>query len=334
MALLSYFEWPSADPALRDLIPEAVDRHWKWFQEIFWKNGNAWSGLLDFPGWCGVANQDLVIVAALAKAAKVLGRRESFEAYGLPVLETYLSPRYYHEAIGLFERGDRPQFAERTPYYGVILEMLELLIADGIEPVRLQAVVDNVSGHLFDSVFTWKDDKAHFSWGTKMKEGVVVGWTHGPITFSAYPHLLPFMERHLARYPDASHQASYDRLKETLAAYVFQDGTIPSALGTDDSTFAVVANGDLIRFWTYLIDLLGDKVLSPERSKVVSVHRTCGGITWKDSGFFWSLERKSEALFAGFKPNPFGVTIGKEPPFYVERSNLDRPQALEVVETF
>lgn len=130
----------------------AFERWWRWIERHWWKRGNAWKKPLEEPGFCGVTNQDLVIVACLAKQAQTNGDWTRYDQFGSPVLDACLSPACYHSETGLFERGDRSNFAERSSYYGIIVPMLKIihtLTRDG----RLPPVIDNVVNGLFRATY-------------------------------------------------------------------------------------------------------------------------------------------------------------------------------------
>jgi hypothetical protein len=312
LALLDYYEWSFAEPLLKEAIPAAIEKHWKWFHEAFWRKGNE-QGILPHPGWCGVINQDLVIVGALARRARLLGDANLFEEFARPTLEVYLSPDRYHEKLGLFERGFKSKegMVERTFYNGLILDMLQIILDYTGDP-RLEGIIDNVSSHLFDAMITGKDGRTHLAWGANVEEGVLKGWTHGPIPMPAYPVLLPWMTRHLEKFPDKKKAGLLAELEQTLAGYVFSDGTIPTALQTENPILSVVPGSEILPFWSFLIERLDCNLKSPDLTKFVSTHRSIGDLTWKSGARAWSLERDGEPLFTGFKPNPSGIAIGTE----------------------
>lgn len=332
LALLTYAGWRHADPIRSTAVWEAIDRHLRWFTRYWWKRGNRWSGPLESPGFCGVTNQDLVIVAVLARYASVFNNESLYRTYGEPVLEMYLHPRYYHEAIGLFERGDKPNFAERTPYYDVIVPMLQIIHEERPDP-HLPAVIDNVVAHLFDAVCEGDDGMTHLAWGAETDPAdktAVTGWIRTPHTFGSYPGLLWIMHEYLLRHPDAGRQKQYDALERTLAAYVFADGTIPVSLGGDDPTFAAISRER--QLWRYLIKRLGKRLADPQIVPVPSIRRTCGPITYRSCDTAWSLERDGIRRFAGFKRAPGAIAIGPDESIVAaDLSCLDAPDYIEQV---
>ncbi|MBM4153141.1 MAG: hypothetical protein FJ220_06440, partial [Kiritimatiellaceae bacterium] len=129
LALLLYASKPYANPELKAEIKQVVDRHWAWFNEHFYKRGTR--GVTEqegwpWPCWSGVTNQDLVVIHALALYGKVFGDMRRYEEFGKPALDVLLSSRYYYKGLGLFQRGDQPEwlFPERTHYYDLVFSEL------------------------------------------------------------------------------------------------------------------------------------------------------------------------------------------------------------------
>ena len=186
------------------MIPDAVDRHFNYMVKHIWQVGNANPHKnyrpLPFPGWCGVTNQDLTATAALALSMKCFGRTKEYETYGKPVLDYYLSPEYYYEQIGLFERGDGINFAERTVYYGVVLECLQIIYSVTGEE-RLIQVYDNVLAHIFDAFFEGEDGLTYLARGAKTDmndKSKVYGWEYGSIAFNGYPEMICHLQNYLS----------------------------------------------------------------------------------------------------------------------------------------
>jgi hypothetical protein len=339
LALLDYAAWEHADPVLKAMIRPALDRHWEWFNKKFWLIGNGGQRTIRTgAGWCGVTNQDLVIIAVLSSYGRVYGDFSRYNEWGKKALDAYLSPHYYFESIGLFERGDSKEFnfVERTPYYSVILLMLERIISDlsgsGMEDKRLQAVIDNVTTHLFDAAFVAPDGLTHLAWGAKtdpVDKSRVLEWIKTPVTFGDYTRLIPFMEKLLMRCPNVEKQVIVKALKDTFAAYVFADGGIPAALWPADPIISIVtaSMGNLLNFWTMLIELLGNNLRDPAPTPTLCYHRSFGEYKWKSKGSLWSIERDGVRVFGGYKPLSHGITHGPEeqPAFgqYVDLDNCD-----------
>ena len=310
LALLRYAAWPHADPMRVSLVRDAVDRHWRWFEKSWWKRGNAWKAPLDLPGFCGVTNQDLVIVAALAQYAVAFGDDSLYQRFGLPTLEAYLSPAYYHQAVGLFERGDRANFAERTTYYDVILPMLKAIQAARPHS-RIPAVIDDVTRQIFAAAYVADDGLTHLSYGTDPlppDKSRIPGWVRDPRPIGSYLGFIHLMREHLAAHPDAKRQAIHDGLERTVAAYTFADGTLPYALG-GDPLFAVASRSEGL--WLDLMDRLGDQLQPPAEVPVPVVDRTCGPVAFGSAEKVWRITRAGTVVFTGLKQNPGGIAVGE-----------------------
>ena len=343
LTLLDYVAWAHADPVLKSMIRPAIDRHWEWFNKKFWLNGNGGQHpLRTGAGWCGVTNQDLVIVAALSSYGRVYGDFSRYHEWGEKVLDAYLSPTYYYESIGLFERGDSKDFnfAERTAYYGVILEMLDRIIIDlgSMEDKRLRHVIDNVTTHLFDAAYVASDGLTHLSWGATTDptdKSSVLGWIRNPATFADYTKLLPFMDELSERSQDKGKQAIVKALKDTFAAYVFSDGSIPSALWSKDPiiSIATATIGHQAHFWLLLIKLLGDHLCDTAPVPTRCYHRSIGEYTWKSHGALWAIEREGVRVYGGYKPLSHGVTHGtEEKPAFGSYSELENCDFHEIID--
>lgn len=339
IALCEYYAWEHADESVKALIPDAVDRHWEFMVNNIWQIGCDNRFLprrpLPFPGWCGVTNQDLVAVGALAMCMKVFGQTERYEQYGKPVLDNYLSDAFYYKDIGLFERGDGINFAERTVYYDIILEMMQLIYSVTGEQ-RLMDVYDNVTAHLFDAVFVGDDGLTYLARGAKtdMKDkSKVYGWEYGAIAFSGYPSLIAHMEIYLDRHPNAEKSEALERLKDTLAAYVFADGTIPLGIFNPNPLFSVVGNPDTGSWISFVMHMLGDSMQDPRPVDLPAIHRTHKNITWKQNERFWSIEEDDVRKYAGYSRYPAGIVIGAEgDPITGSFDVLNEANVIEVVE--
>lgn len=332
LALLDYAAWPHAIPSTVKQIPDVFARFWRWFNGFFWRRGNAWIAPLPFDAFCGVTNQDLVICAVLAKAQTLYGG-DLYDRVGAPVLETYLSPRYYHEKVGLFERGDQENFVERTGYYGIILAMLRRLYAH-TQDGRLLQIHDNVAFHLFDAMHTASDGLVHFAWGAATfpdDKTRVAGWKVPSIGICLYPELLVGIQDCLRRHPSESHRAQYEAVQNTFAAYIFADGSLPIALNPDSEVFHVVSS--VVGLWSYLIHDRGAVLHSPATVTQPCIHRRCGSTVWKTAGALWAIEQNRKRVYTGFRYSPGAVYAGAGVHFRgLDLSELDRPQLIENVQ--
>jgi hypothetical protein len=309
LALIDYAAWPHADPARKSIIRNAIDRHWQWFEKHWWKRGNEWKKGLDEPGFCGVTNQDLVIVAALARYAVIYGDDSRYQQFGKPTLDTYLSPLYYHQHIGLFERGDRPNFAERTIYYDVILPMLRI-IDESIPDPRIAPVIENVTRTLFAAAYVSSDGLTHLAYGADTFENdkrQIKEWIREPRNIASYPGHLDAMAELLVHHPNPKQQAIHDGLLRTVAAYTFADGQLPLAIG-GDPMFSIVSRSETQ--WSSLIQRLGNRLISPTPIQLPTIHRSCRGLTFQSDGRMWAIVRDGNRVFAGLKANPSAIAVG------------------------
>lgn len=315
IALCEYYTWEHADEDIKSLIPDAVDRHWEWSLKSAWGAGNRYHRRpLDFPGWCGVTNQDLVAIGAVALQMKVFGKTTRYEQYALPALNHFLSPAYYHQEIGLFERGDQPNFAERSVYYTHVLEMLELIYGiTGDE--RLTEAYHNVASHLFDAAFTAENGLTYLARGAitdPVDKSRVYGWEYDSIAFHEYPRLIHHLKKHVEQFPSPEKERILGELKKTVAAYVLADGCLPMGLFNPNPLFSVVSGPD-IGWWPELImDELGDDFRDPQPIQLPSIHRTYQNITWKQKGPLWSIEENGTRKYGGYTKYAAGVIKGPE----------------------
>ena len=339
IAFCEYYEWEHADATLKALIPSAVERHFDYMVKEIWQIGcgNPYKNYrpLPFPGWCGVTNQDLLATAALALCMKVFGRKEQYETYGKPVLDYYLSEEYYYEQLGLFERGDGKNFAERTVYYDIILESLEMIYSVTGEQ-RLMDVYDNVTAHLFDALFVGDDGLTYLARGAKTDEfdkSKVYGWEYGAIAFNGYPALITHMQHHLNRHPDDRKQAKLNDLKNTLAAYVFADGSIPLGIFNPNPLFTVTSGGPEAGGWiSFIMDYLGDDWTDPTPVAVPAIHRTHKNFTWKQNGAYWSIETDGVRQYAGYSRVTNGIVKGEGEPVTGSFATLDSADVIEIID--
>jgi hypothetical protein len=331
LALLRYAAWQHADPLRVGVIREAVDRHWRWFERSWWKKGNGWRAPLELPGFCGVTNQDMVVVAALAQHAIAFGDDALYERLGRPTLEAFLSPAYYHEKVGLFERGDRPGFAERTTYYDVVVPMLKVIHAARPHE-RIPGVIDNVTRQVFAAAYVADDGLTHLSYGTDPlppDKSRIPGYVREPRPIGSYLGFLHLMHEYLHRHPDAKLQAIHDGLERTVAAYTFADGTLPFALG-GDPLFSVASRSEGL--WLNLMDRLGDRLKPPAAVAVPVVSRSCGNVAFESAEKVWRIKRAGVQLFAGLKQNPGGIAVGPDDTVAgADPRVLDAPEFSEVL---
>ena len=335
LGLCDYYQWPHADESINALIPTAVERHYAYMTANIWRIGCAAHRPLPFPGWCGVTNQDLVATAAIATASRLFDHPEWYERHGRPVLDRCLSDENYYKAIGLFERGDGHNFAERTTYYNIILNMLKRLY-DQLGEDRLLDAFDNVVAHLFDAAFVGADGLTYLARGAitdPVDKTRVLGWEKGTVAFSTYCETLSFMYEYLTRHPSAEKQAVVDRLEDTLAAYVLVDGTLPAGLFGQNPLFAVAVMPDHGPWIRFVLDRLGDAAQDPRPVQPLVLHRTHKNFTWKQKGRLWAIEKDGVRCFGAFSRYPAGIVQGPEgEPMLGAFADLEVPDVVEIID--
>jgi hypothetical protein len=311
-ALLHYSEQPYADPELKQEIRAVIDRHWTWFQRTHWQRGNGAHHPIDWPGWCAVTNQDLVVVAALARYGRVFGDLSRFEQCGRQVLDSYLSPRYYYRDLGLFERGDSKDWAfpERSNYYPIILDMLERIYAVTRDD-RIPEVVDSVCRQLLKAAYVESDGLTYICWGMGLRrEGGRARIAHRiryPVSFGAILNCIHPLSTYLDRHPDSGGRAVVDSLRTTVARYVNGYGSTPLALNPHDGIFTI-ATGGLIPF---LLRELGGRVKTVRTDlDLPCVRREYGDMAFVEDLRHYEILHKGERMFAGLKREPKGIVVG------------------------
>lgn len=301
--LLHYYELLPEGAPLRALIAETAARHVQWFAGYWWRRGNGWVAPLDFPGWCGVTNQDLVAISALADYGRVLGDWGPFEQHGLPALETYLGPRYFKSHTGLFLRGDRPQFTERCNYMDIIIT--ELRAIESVHPdARLRAAIERATATLRDAVFQNECGEAFLYWGandeaTSRSGEVVWDKSRAQLSFNAIGLLQDYPEQAAA-------------LERTVAHYVFVDGSYAGAPRADNPLFSVAPSAsNLSGFWKFLAQRHPQGVAVRDLPPVPCVERRCGDITFTNFAEGWVIRSGEAVRFRGIKRVSHGVVPGE-----------------------
>lgn len=333
MMLTEYYNCPYANEDIKALIPDALKRHFEFAVNSTWKVGNGYKRPLDFPGWCGVTNQDLFATAAIALFSETFNEPLAYEQYGKPVLDYYLTSEYYHKDIGLFERGDGKNFAERTLYLNIVLTLLWKLFEVKQEQQAKDAYY-NVAGHLFDAVFVGNDGLTYLARGAKTHatdKSKVYGWEYGAIAFDGYPGLIRHMEEYLRKYPNDEKRAVVESLKDTLAAYVREDGTIPIGVFNPNPMFSLVSNPEGGDWAQFIMDELGEENWSePQKTHLPCIHRTLGDYAWKQKGRYWAMEEKGVRVFGGYTRYAAGVVKGPdEMPVLGDFNGLEQAEILE-----
>ena len=318
LGLLEYAGKPYAAPDLKAEVREVIDRHWAWFNRHFFKRGTR--GVTDkegwpWPCWSGVANQDLVVIQALAVYGDVFGDMSRYEAFGKPALDVLLSDRYYYKGLGLFQRGDQPEwmFPERTPYYHLVFSTLKR-IHELTSDERVPSILDDVCEQLFRATFVAEDGLRYFSHGVNVQkvDGTleVIGYTKYPTTAGAGIGFLDFFDWYLERHPDPEKQKIRDEVCQTAAAYVLANGTLPKAFNPGKDVFALAP--DLLTMPNYLLAALKGDIKNFDVDDTLAVQRRINDLVWYEKGRFYSVEKAGERTFAGFKLEPRAIVHGPD----------------------
>lgn len=308
LSLLSHYATLAPANPVRFEIESVLERHLSWFAAYWWKLGNGYRRPLLSPGWCGVTNQDLVAVAALARYGEVMGDWKPFQEYGQPTLETYLSPQYFHEDTGFFERGDNADFTERCSYMCLIADMLDEI--NRIHPdERIPGVISRVVEALAGAAYVDGQGNTQMSLGLNdamtRREGRAV-WDRSKVQLGNYPEFILFFNKFgldCDGVPDL-----VAGLERTLAQYVFCDGMIPTTLDPQKPLFSMLSGSHtLIHFWEFLqIRNPGDIDIS-SLPGLPSVRRQCGNMTYLADRDNWLISVDGREIFHGVKRIPLGI---------------------------
>ncbi len=318
LGLLEYAGKPYANPELKKEIKGVIDKHWAWFNRHFYERGTR--GVTDkegfpWPCWSGVTNQDLVIIQALAVYGKVFGDMSRYEAFGKPALDVLLSDRYYYKGLGLFQRGDQPEwtFPERTPYYHLVFSTLDKIYEiTGDE--RIPAILDDVCEQLFRATFVAGDGLRYFSHGVNVKKA---DDTLEVVSYNKYPTgpgkgigFLDFFDWYLERYPDVGKQKIRDEVYQTAAAYVLVNGTLSRAFNPGKDIFVLAP--DLHGIPNFLFKKLKGDIKNFDIEDTPAVQRKINDLVWYEKGQFYSVEKAGERTFAGFKLEQRAIVHGPD----------------------
>ncbi len=153
LGLLHMVEY-TENKELKERILGIVRRNLEWFGSFWWQRGNAWKKEVDYPAWCAVTNQDLSVAYAMLKYGQLSGDMDYFDLYGKPAT-LWILENAYHPDIGMFDRGDAPDFLERVGYCGIIDLLLLKLNKHLKEEGITEAVLHNLDGILECS---WRDE--------------------------------------------------------------------------------------------------------------------------------------------------------------------------------
>jgi hypothetical protein len=316
LALLGYAAKPYADPELKKEIKKVIDKHWKWFNDHFYKRGTR--GVTDkegwpWPCWSGVTNQDMVVIEALALYGKVFNDMSRYEEFGKPALDVLLSDRYYYKGLGLFQRGDQPDwtFPERTPYYGIVFSTLKA-IHEITGDERIPSILDDVCEQLFRATFVAEDGLRYFSHGVNVKTGngkmEIVSYNKYPTSVPSILGFMEFFDWYLKRHPDPEKQKIQNELTRTAAAYMRVDGTLPIAFNPENDIFALAPSNPT----GFLLGKLKGKIKNFEIEEVPALQRKINNLVWYEKGQFYDVTKDGVREFAGYKLEPKGIVLGTD----------------------
>ncbi|HSI07988.1 MAG TPA: hypothetical protein VK985_05310 [Rariglobus sp.] len=310
LALLDHYEDRPDDLVVRNEIEISLARHLDWFSRFWWKRGNDWSGPLASAGWCGVINQDLVTIAALARYGQVVGDWRPFETHGLPALDVYLGPRYFNSSLGLFERGDRADFTERSGYLVLIGQMLTLI--HRIKPdSRIPPILTRITETLTDSIFVDEAGFHHMASGindaASRKQGRRVWLRNNKQVICDYTGLLTYLAKHGDPRSTALKNKIFG-LQKTVASYVFSDGTLPNAIDPEAPLFAVAPSANTLSgFWRFLINRNPAGIEWKDIPAVPEVIRRSGPVTYFNNADGWKISEMGSPSLHGIKRLSHGV---------------------------
>lgn len=314
LALLEYAAKPYAAPELKKEIKKVIDKHWKWFNDQFYQKGTR--GVTDkqgwpWPCWSGVTNQDMIVIEALALYGKVFNDMSRYEEFGKPALDVLLSDRYYYKGLGLFQRGDQPDwtFPERTPYYGIIFSALKA-IYEITGDKRIPPILDDVCEQLFRATFVAEDGLRYFSHGVnvKMDNGKMEIVSRNKYPTSVSLGFMEFFDWYLERHPDPEKKKIQDDLYKTAAAYMRVDGTLPIALNPENDIFALAPSTPT----GFLLGKLKGKIKNIEIEDLPPLQRKTNNLVWYENGQFYEVTKDGARVFAGYKLEPKGIVLGTD----------------------
>ncbi len=315
-ALTDYAAWKMADPLLCERIPVTLREHFSWFQKFWWGRGNALRKPLPFAGWCGVTNQDFTAIAAYCRFGQVFGDWSWYERFAAPALKVYLSPLYFQEEIGQFERGDRPDFFERPSYLAIIENCLDAINRSQPD-ARVASVLKRLRQALFDTVIEDEHFGWMLAWGGDVSSGdhgKYMRWNVSKAQISCYPEVLAILEKEAATTGSAADQQKVAHLEGALAAWVFADGTIPATIGAGLPILAAAEASVNVTFWLYLIERCAMPVEYGHLPDLPVIERRVGDVTFHQHPDWWRLVSPGTGDWTGYKKSSGTIFPASEPP--------------------
>ena len=295
---LLYMAEHAEDERLAERVLRIVRRNLDWFGSYWWKRGNAWRKVVDHPAWCAVTNQDLCVACAMCKYGEISGDTSYFEACGRPAVLWILENMYLSD-LGMFLRGDAPDFLERVVYCGIIdLSLLELnlhLKDGGIT----DAVVRNLDVIL---EHTWRDERGCLRLpGAFDLAGEVEERPSDVLGYSNFIRAIDVLEK---SYGIEKYRRTKEELLRTVTSYQSGFGGIRSEARRGDVIDLVPLSGNfgVLSLLASLWD--GPEVPEVERPDLsIAISGRC---LWAEDGRSW-LIRDGDLVYSGVKALRDGI---------------------------
>jgi len=182
-----------------------------------------------------------------------------------------------------------------------------------------------------EAAFTAEDGNTYLAYGmeTDPDDKTIRGkWIPKPCYAS--PTLLTEMKNHLEKFPDRERQRIYEGLEKTFCRYVYADGTIPNALGTEDPLFVAVSQNNWLDLLLSRLDKEAIRNIEPEIP--LRIERHCGSLVYQSNPVAWRILRDGRVQYTGIKLDTGAITIGDE--LFERAPNLDfsNPDIIEYVD--
>ena len=296
LGLLDMAEY-TEDKRLREHIMGIVRRNLDWFGSFWWQRGNAWKKGVDYPAWCAVTNQDLSVAYAMLKYGQLSGDMGYFDRYGRPAIR-WIMENAYHPDLGMFDRGDAPDFLERVGYCGIIGWLLLKLNLHLKEERITDAVLRN-----FDAILehSWRDGTGCLRLpGAFDLKGKAEA---NPSDVLGLVHFIRAFDLLAGQYGIGKYEEVREELLRTMMFHQSEFGGIRSDAGRGDIIDLVPFGFDALSLFVSLWQgSVLPEVTRPALNLVIS-----GGHLWAEDGKSW-LIRDEGRMYSGVKSVPDGIT--------------------------